>query len=125
MELAFCDGTFAEEHGGGRGPASQVIGEGEADGDGKSAADDRVAPEEAMADVEQVHRASAAPEAAPFDANPNISAMIARACRDPAGEGVTVLTVGGDDVVVGLQAIHHTDRDGLLTDVEVQEAADL
>ncbi len=50
--------------------------------------------------------------------------MIARA-ETPADQRVTVLAVGRDDVVLGLQGSHHADRDRFFTDVEVQEAADL
>ena len=35
-----------------------------------------------------------------------------------------MFTIRGDDGIVGGQRLHHADGDGLLADVEVEEAAD-
>ena len=55
---------------------------------------------------------------------PNISA-ISRVIGDAARERMAVLAIGRDDRVLGLERLHRADRDRLLADVEVQEAADL
>ena len=51
--------------------------------------------------------------------------------RQYAGHGqaarqrMAMLAVGGDDGILWLERLHHTHRHGLLTVVQVQEAADL
>ena len=55
---------------------------------------------------------------------PYISAMI-EPRRDAAHQRVTVLAVRRDDRVLRRERLHRTDRDGLLADVQVHEAADL
>ena len=45
--------------------------------------------------------------------------------RDAPRQRMAVLAVGGDDRVVRRERLHHADRDSLLADVQVQEAADL
>jgi hypothetical protein len=40
-------------------------------------------------------------------------------------EGVSMLTVGCDDGVLCLEGLHHTDRDRLFADIEMEEAANL
>ncbi len=80
--------------------AAASVPERQTDCDRKSAADDRVAAVEAPADVEEVHRA-APPSAAAFDAAEHLGHD--RPSGDPAGQRVTVLAVGRDDVVLGLQ----------------------
>ena len=55
---------------------------------------------------------------------PNSSAMTARA-RHAAGERLTVLAVGGRDVVIGPKRGDAPHRDRLLADVQVTESADL
>ena len=55
---------------------------------------------------------------------PNSSAMTA-AREHAAGQRLAVLAVGAGDVVVGPQRGEAADRDRLLADVEVAEAADL
>jgi len=85
-------------------------------------ADDAVSAEEVHVAVEQVHRAALAAHHA-VDAPEQLGHHRAR--RHAARERLTVVAIGGDDVVVGPQ---HRDRAGaarLLPDVEVAEAADL
>ncbi len=63
----------------------------------------------------------------PFEqpgALPSSSAIACLGVHAP-GEGVAVVAVGGDDVVVLAQDADRTDGDGFLSAVEVAEAADL
>ncbi len=85
-------------------------------------ADDAVPAEEPERGVEEVHRAALAPAAARGLAE-QLGHDGARA--DPARQRVAVLAVGAGDVVVRAQGREAADRDRLLPDVEVAEAADL
>ena len=122
VELAFGDGAFAEEacrHA----PASlELVRERETHGEREAAAHDRVAPEEAAAGVEDVHRAAAAAAAAL-----ELAVHLGEEAPggDAASEGVAVLPIGGDDRIVRLERLEGAHGDGLLADVQMQEAADL
>ena len=43
----------------------------------------------------------------------------------PAGEGMPVLAVGGDDGVLRSERLHDADRAGLFPDAQVEEPSDL
>ena len=89
---------------------------------GQVAAHDAVAAEVAARDVVEVHAAALAAA----DAG-GLAAQLGheRARVGAAGQGVAVVAVGGDEVVVGPQQAHGADAHRFLADVEVQEAADL
>ncbi len=86
------------------------------------AADDAVAAEVAGGHVVEVHRAALA-AADPADLAAQLGHQRPRV--GAAGEGVAVVAVGGDEVVVGAQQAHRPHRHRLLADVQVEEAADL
>ena len=104
-----------------RSPALHLIRERKADGERQPAADDGVAAIEACRRVEKVHGA-AAPAAAAFDFPVHLRHDTS---AGPARQRMTVLPVGRDHGVLGLQRLHDADGDGLLADIEMQEAADL
>ncbi len=122
VEGAFVHGAVAEE------AEDDLVGLAQADavahagGDGQVAAHDAVPAEVAPRHVVEVHAAAlGAADAADLAAQlgeqgPGIGA---------AGEGVAVVAVRRDDVVVGAQQAHRADADRFLPDVQVQEAADL
>ena len=86
------------------------------------AAHDAVSPEVAEGDVVEVHAAALAA------ADPGgLAAELGqeRTRVGAAGERVAVVAVGGDEVVVGAQEAHRPDPHRFLSDVEVEEAADL
>ena len=86
------------------------------------AADDRPAAHEPLARVEQVHGA-----AAPADAPRAASEELRHGATRVAGarEVVRVLAIRGDDVVGRRRGRDRAHCDGLLPDVQMQEAADL
>jgi hypothetical protein len=85
-------------------------------------ADDAVSAEVAGRDVVEVH----APALAAADAV-DLAAQLGheRSRVGAAGESISVVTVGGDEVVVGPQQAHRPHRHRLLPDVQVEKAADL
>jgi hypothetical protein len=93
-----------------------------AGGDRHVAAHDRPASEEAVAGVEEMHRATPAADAAGRLAV-ELRHRPARVARPR--QVVRVLAVRGHDVVARLRRRDRPDGDRLLPDVEVQEAADL
>ena len=104
-------------------PAAELrVGERQADGDRESAADDGVPAVETCGRIEHVHRAAAS-AAAPLLLAEHLSHERVR--RDPAGEGVPVLPVGGDDRVVRREGLHDADGDRFLADIEMQETTNL
>ena len=123
MELALGHGALAEEARGDPALAPQLVGQRQPDGDGEAAADDGVAAVEAVRATSNRCIEPPRPRLQPSTL-PNISAMTAPG-RDALEQRVAVLAVGGDDVVVGLERGQHAGGDGLLADVEVEEAADL
>ena len=122
VEGPFVHGAVAEE------AEDHLVGLAQADavahsgGDGEMAAHDAVPSEVAPGDVVEVH-APALGAADPAD----LAAQLGE--QGPgvgaAGEGVPVVAVGGDDVVVGAQQAHRAHAHRFLPDVEVEEAADL
>ena len=87
------------------------------------AADDRVAAEEALLGVEEVHRAALA-LASSRSPCPAARPSPALALHAP-GQGMAVVAVGGDDIVVLAEDADRADRHRLLAAVLVEEAADL
>ena len=85
------------------------------------AADDRVAAEESLLDVEEVHGAPL-----PLRAARRLPHLFAH--RGPglhaASEGVAVIAIGGDHIVVFSENADRTDRNRLLSAIEVTETAD-
>ena len=85
-------------------------------------ADDRVAAIHVMFLVEVMHRpAEAARTAGRFSEKLRHAGVRARA----PGEGVRVIAIGGDEVIVGPRGRDGADHDRFLADVEMAEAADL
>src|ERR1700694_548732 len=93
-----------------------------ADGQGQVAADDSVSAHEAKLGVEHVHRAATAVRGSRFLAE-ELGHHGLRV--DAAGDGVPVLAVAREDVVVQLERANAADDSRFLTDVEVAVAADL
>src|SRR5205823_6139745 len=91
-----------------------------ADGERDVSADDAVAPEHAVLRVEEVHR-SAEALAAPRDLAEQFCDHLAR--RHALRDGDAVVTVRGHGVIAGLRRRDRADADGLLADVQVEEAA--
>ena len=122
VEVADADGALAEEDDGDPVLAAVLRREGGAGRDRDVAADDAVAAEHVVLLVEEVHRAAEAPRAA-GDLAEELGHGGARA--HPARERHAVIAVGREQVVVGPERGGGADRDRLLPDVEVEEAADL
>ncbi len=122
MEFAFLDRAVAEEAGGQRLPALQLVAQRDADGERQAAADDRVAAIEPRRAVEDVHRAAAAAAAA-FQLAEHLGHQPVHA--DAAGDRLAVLAVGRDDGVIGAERFHHADRHRLLAVIQMQKAEDL
>ena len=78
------------------------------------AGDDGVAAEEIARLVEEMHRAPLAVGAAGF-----LAVELGKEWRQfhAAGDGVAMVTVGGDDVIGGFAGPDGTDGDGFLTNV--------
>ena len=91
-------------------------------GERKVAADDPVAAHEAQPGVEHVHRSAATVRGARL-----FSEELGhhRLGVDAASDGVAMLSVAGEDVVVGLEGLDAPDHCRLLAQVEVAVAADL
>ena len=86
------------------------------------AADDRVAAQEVLLGVEEVHRAPLA-----LGAARRLAEQLGHARAwsiHAAGQGVAVVAVGGDDVIVVAEHADRTDGHRLLAAVLVEEAAD-
>ena len=99
-----------------------VGGEGDAGGERQRAAHDPVAAKEALVPVEEVHGAAAAAGAAVHAAEQlGHDGVRMRAAR----ERLAVLAVGGHEVVRVAERLGGADDGGLLTDAEMEEAADL
>ena len=94
---------------------------GEAEAERGLAGDDAVAAPEVLVRREEVHRAALAFRAAGLFAEHFRHALV-HAHAD--GEGVAVVAVGGDEVVIRPAERDGADGDGFLADVEVEEAAD-
>ena len=97
VEGALVHGAVAEEADADLVALAVLDGEGDAGGDGDVAADDGVAAQEARLGVEEVHRAALALGAAGGLAQ---HLGHAGAGIHAAGQGVAVVAIGGDDVVV-------------------------
>ena len=86
------------------------------------AADDAVAAPEIAGGIEEMHRAAfslGASRGLPVELGHE------RVHLHPDGDGVSVVAVRGDDMVVLAHEGAAADGDGLLADVQVKEAADL
>ena len=122
VEGALVDGPVAEEADHDLVGLAQADGVAHARGERQVAADDAVPAEVAARHVVEVHAAALAAADA-GGAAPQLRHQRPRV--GPAGERVAVVAVGAEEVVVGPQQAHGPDRDGLLADVEMEEAADL
>jgi hypothetical protein len=122
VEHPLGDRTLAEEHGGDSILFLHAVGEREPDRERQPAADDGVAAVQARRGVEQVHRAAAAAAAA-FSLAVHLGHDRVR--RNASRERMTVLAIRGDDRIVRGERVDGANGDRLLTDVQVQEAADL
>ena len=122
VERPLVHGAVAEVADADRVLALVLAGEGDAGGQRDVAADDRVAAEEALLGVEEVHRAALALGAAGVPAQELGHRLVG---PHPPGQGVAVVAIGGDDVVVLAEDADRTDGDRLLSAIEVAEAADL
>src|SRR5512142_381179 len=100
----------------------ELVGEREADRERQSVGDDCAAAVEPGSYIEKMHRPSAS-AAAPFLLAVHLGHD--RPSAHAAHERVPMLAVCRDDCVVRPECLHHADRHGLLTDVQVEEAADL
>ena len=122
VHRALVDGAVAEVADADPILAPVLDGEGDAGGQRDVAADDGVAAEKPLLDVEEVHRAALAPGAARHLAQ---QFRHARPGRHAPGQGVAVIAIGRDQIVVFPEHADRTDRHGLLPAVLVEEAADL
>ncbi len=122
VERALVHGAVAEVADADRVLVAVLAGEGDARGQGQVAADDGVAAEEPLRGVEEVHRAALALGAAGVAAQQLGHRLVG---AHPAGQGVAVVAIGGDDEIVVAEHPDRTDGDRLLTAVQVAEAADL
>ncbi len=122
VELPFGHGALTEETGRHLWTVLHVVGQCQPHCHGQSAGHDGAASVEATGDIEKVHR-PASPTAAALHLAEHLGHDRRR--RNATDERVTVLAIGRDHGVIGLQRLRHTDGDGLLADVEVHEAADL
>src|SRR5207244_5555687 len=91
-------------------------------GDGQSLTDDRVAAVEAAVLAEQVHRSAATVRGAGL-----LPEQLGhhRPGIDPLGDRVPMFAIGAVDVVLRAEGRDGAHDGGLLTDVQVAEAADL
>ena len=96
-------------------------GESHAGGDRDMTTHDAVSTEKAEQLVEHVHRPALALRAAIL---PPEQFRHGRARRHAAGQRLSVITIGRDDVIVGTQQRHDTGRNGFLPDIQMAEAAD-
>ena len=122
MECPFVDRSVAEEAEAHLVGLSQADAVGHARRHGQVTPDDPVAAEVAARHVVEMHAAALAPA----DASGLAAQLGEQGARiGPTRQGVAMVAVGRDEVVVGAQQAHGPHTDGLLADVEVQEAADL
>src|SRR6185312_8449919 len=122
VDGTLVDGTVAHERHRGTLEALVLDTVGEAGAEGDLAADDAVAAPVILVGREIVHRATLA-----LGATGDLAVVLGHegAGVHADGDGVTMVAVGGYDVVVGTHQGAATDGDGLLADVEMEEAADL
>ena len=100
----------------GLGPTGPAVGDRQRRAGGRwdLTADDGVAPEQPLLDVEQVHRAAPAMGDARGAAE-QFGHYPVR--RNATGDGVPVLAVGGEQVVAWLHGVHQADDGGLLAEI--------
>jgi hypothetical protein len=102
--------------------AAVVDGESRAGCQREMAADDRIATHETALDVDKVHRA-------PFPATQTrATAEELRHHRlgvRPSRQAMTVIPIGGKDIVIGSEGINGAHRHRFFADIQVTEAADL
>ena len=120
MEVALVRRAVAEHRD--RDPALALGGERRAGGGGDAAADDAEAADEAVLDVDHVHRARP-PAAHAGGAAEHLGDQ--RVGVGALGERVAVAAVGAGEVVAGLERRAHADRHGLLAGAQVRGAVDL
>ena len=121
VKFALVDGAVAEEAYGNAVFVLVLAGERESGGDRHLSANDGVSAHKVLFQVEQVHGAALAAAAA--------GRLAAEFGHGDFGghalcEGVSVVAVVADDVVVGAQGGYCADGDGFFADVQMQEAAD-
>jgi hypothetical protein len=102
--------------------ALETIGQGEADCERNPAPDDGIASIETGPGIEEMHRA-APPPAAALHLPVHLGHDLARVY--PAGKSVTVFAIGGHHSIIGLERLHHSDGNRLLTDVQMEKSTDL
>lgn len=122
VEFALVDCPVAKKAGGHRVPVLHLVGEGHADGHRQTAPDDRVAAVKPRRAVKNVHR-SAASAAAPLLFAEHLGHQPIH--PDPAGDCLTMLTIGGDDGIPRRQSLHNPDRYRFFPVVKVQKSEDL
>ena len=122
VERALVHGAVAEVADADAVLAAILAGEGDACGERDVAADDGVAAEEPLLGVEEVHRAALA-----LGAAGGLAEQLGHGGLDvhAAGDGVAVVTIGRDHVIVLAEDADRTDRHRLLSVVQVAEPADL
>ena len=98
------------------------LGEGEADTEGNLAADNAVAAVKVLLDVKEMHRAALAAGATGNRAEKLRHAGVGIGA---AGQGMTMIAVGGDDGVVLVYDRNCAHGDGFLAVVQVAESLDL
>lgn len=121
MEGAGVDHRLTHEAGDHLIAATIADGEAHARCDGDVSAHDAMAAKEAKLLVEHVHRATLALRAAVLTAE---EFGHDRTRRHATRERLSMVAVGGDDVVVGAEQRDDARGDGFLADVEVAEATD-
>ncbi len=122
MEAALVDAAVAEEGHGHLARAAVGGRERRAGGNAAARGDDSVRTEHAEREVRDVHRA--APTTAHAGGLP-VELRHQPVEADALGDRVAVPAVGRRDVVVATQRSAHAGRDGLLADVDVDEAGQL
>jgi len=121
VELAFSHRAVAEQARREGSLTLQFLSERKPQRKWQAAADDGVAAIEALADVEDVH-GPAAPAARPGLLTVHFGHEGVHV--EAVGNGMSVLTVRGDDRVVRLDGPHRPDRNRLLAVTQMKEPAD-
>jgi len=122
VKSADVDGRLSEEADANLITTAILDRESDSGGDRNVATHDAMSAEEVCLGVEDVHGAALAARGSCVAAK-QLGHDCSRA--DSACERLPMIAVGGDHVIIGTDHRHHAGRDRFLSDVEVQEPADL
>ena len=122
VELALVDGAVAEEAEHYLIVAAVLDGEGDAGGDAQLTADDGVAAHEVELRAEQMHGPALALAAAGGLAHQFGHHFVA---AHASGQGLAMVAVVGDDVIIVAQGVDGADGDGFLAVIDMEKAFDV